>query len=192
MSEPTNVDPYEEPFDQLVARVKNLTGLGSRAASMIAASFNEDDEYPTAAQIVARAKEQGYDVPDKPLAGDEGPEIAPEVSMDAAVVLAEVYENCPRVLMANFPSIGRAPSEIEANEEIMDQLNQLPDEIRALLVKVNLADEQLTVWLRDEANDVDRPIGPIDLRRYKSGEQLHQAINVLLRRLPLVLRADSN
>lgn len=187
------VDPYDEPFDQLVARVKNLTGLNSRAASVVAASFAEDDEYPTAAQIVAKTNELGYDVPDKPRAGDE-PEIAiaPEVSMDPATVLAEVYEHCPRVLMANFPAIGRAPSELQANEEIMDQLNELPDEVRALLVKVDLADERMTVWLRDEANDVDRPIGPIDLRRYKTGEQLHQAIHTLLRRLPLVLRADSN
>lgn len=180
-----------DSFDELVGRVKALTGLNGRAASAVAAEFDERAT-PSAAQIVDKAEELGFEVTDKPSKDPNPPSIAPEVSMDPATVLAEVYENCPRVLMSEFPAIGRAPAELQANPELMAEIDQLPEEIKALLVKIDLADERMTVWLRDEANDVDRPIGPIDLRPYKTGEQLHEALTTLLRRLPLVLRADSN
>lgn len=181
-----------DPFDELVERVKALTGLNLRASCAIAQDFAE--EYvPSAAEIIERARDLGYDFTartEKPRPLDQS--IGAEISMDPATVLAEVYEVCPRVLMANFPCIGRAPTELEAHPDLMAEIEQLPDEIRVLLAKVNVADEQLTVWLRDEANDVDRPIGPISLRPYRTGQQLHDAIMTLLGRLPRVLRADSN
>ena len=180
-----------DPFDELVGRVKALTGLNARAASTVASEF-DDATPPTAKEIVAKSIELGYSIDAKPGKDPSPPLWAAEVSMDPAVVLAEVYERCPRVLCQQFPSIGRAPAELDADEDLHEMIAELPDEIRVLLVKINLDDQNLTVWLRDEANDVDRPIGPIDLRAYKSGEQLHEAITTLLKRLPRVLRSEFN
>lgn len=180
-----------DPFDELVERVKSLVGLNGRAASQVAGEFDENAP-PTAKQIVEKAIELGYEVTTQPGKDPNPPGIGAEISMDPATVLAEVYENCPRVLAVNFPAIGRAPAQLEAHEDLMAEIEQLPEEIRVLLVKIDMADERMTVWLRDEANDVDRPLGPIDLRPYKTGEQLHGALMVLLQRLPLVLRSDFN
>jgi hypothetical protein len=57
-------------------------------------------------------------------------------------------------------------------------------------VKIDVFEGAATFWLRDEANDVDRPIGPIDLNRWISEddtpeqamERIEEAFRTLLTR----------
>lgn len=71
------------------------------------------------------------------------------------------------------------------NLDIFQELvEQLPDEVLVMLEDVDFDEGKATFWLRDEANDVDRPIGPIDLNRYESGQELAEAFGTLMRQLP--------
>jgi len=116
--------------------------------------------------------------------------MGPEMTMNPAEVLTEVYMVMPRVLCSKMPKMGRAPA--EAQEHFADVLAELPDDIKALLVKIDMLEGQATFWIRDEANDVDRPIGPIDITRYGSERALEEAFNVLLQRMNKILAADFN
>ena len=107
-----------------------------------------------------------------------------------------------RVLAADFnyghdavymPNVGRAPKEsVFYDEDLRAQLDALPEHIRVLIGHVSIFEGTVTFTLYDEANDVDRQIGPIDLTRLADGEQLREAIEVLIGRLGRVLAADFN
>jgi hypothetical protein len=177
-------------LDALIARIVELTGLNDRAAQVIASALGDGEH--TSGAIVAKATEMGYELPD-----EKKPKVAPgqqthdaHVTMDPARVLDEVYMVMPRVLCANMPTIGKAPN--EAYEHFSELIEQLPDEVRALLVKLDLYEGKATFWLRDEANDVDRPIGPIDLRGLESAEAIEDAFLTLMGRLNKVISADFN
>lgn len=185
-----------EQTRKLARRVRALTGLNDRAAAMVAVSLLSEEDLPeefTASAIVREAESMGYEF-ERPegveVRPDGPPAFAGEVSMDPAVVLAEVYENSPRVLSQNMPAIGKAPDELR--ELAPELVEQLPEDVLALLVKVDQFEGKATFWLRDEANDVDRPIGPIDLTRYTDGNELREAFETLMKRLPRVLAADMN
>lgn len=189
-----------EHFDELRARIEALTGLNSRAAGAVAASLlagmhESDDSVLSAGDIVREAEQLGYEIK-RPEGADPAPEPAEpkpaaEVSMNPAEVLSEVYMVMPRVLCTHMPKLGKAPN--EAHELGFSELiEQLPEDVQAMLVKIDLYEGQATFWLRDEANEIDRPIGPIDITRYEDGTALQDAFDVLMRRLPLVLAADFN
>lgn len=177
-------------LDDLIARIVELTGLNEKAARVIASTLGEGEH--TSASIVAQAGELGYELPeDKQPAVPAGQQTHDaHVTMDPAVVLDEVYMVMPRVLCANMPRIGKAPN--EAYEHFADVIAELPEEVKALLVKLDLYEGKATFWLRDEANDVDRPIGPIDLRGLESVEAIEDAFLTLMKRLPKVISADFN
>lgn len=177
-------------FDDLLERVKTLTGLEGRDAAKVAFEL---DGHPKPQEIVDKARELGFDVEKKH--GQGGAKVkaqfAAEVSMNPAEVLTEVYMVCPRVLCQKVPVLGRAPEQKEM-EMFEDVLAEMPENVKAMLVKIDLIEGAATFWLRDEANDIDRPIGPIDLTRYDSESALNDAFDALIRRLPLVLTADFN
>ena len=124
----------------------------------------------------------------------------PQMTMDPAQVLSEVYRACPRCLpkqdghdQVYMPKVGRAPKEsVFYSEELRAQLDALPEHIRVLIGHVSVFEGTVTFTLYDEANDVDGFIGPIDLTRFADSEQLRAAIEVLIGRLGRVLAADFN
>lgn len=179
---------------ELIERVMALTKLSVRDAMTVAGALeaeNEDVETIRPAAIVAKSRELGFEVEIEGEQAAQGEASAgPEISMNPAEVLTEVYMVMPRVLCPNMPKIGKAPE--EAREHFSELIDSLPEEVQALLVKIDLLEGKATFWLRDEANDVDRPIGPIDLTRYEDEDALNEAFTVLLKRLPRVLAADFN
>lgn len=175
-------------FEELLARVQALTGLGTRDAAKVAFEF-EDGAQPLPQEIVDMAIQLGFDVERKHGRTTTGT-FAPEMTMDPAEVLSEVYLMCPRVLMVNTPKMGRAP--VEAQEHFPELMDSLPEEIKVLLVKIDMLEGAATFWIRDEANDVDRPIGPIDITRYGDERALEQAFMTLMQRMNKVLAADTN
>jgi hypothetical protein len=181
--------------DELAQRVTALTGLNERAAAIIAASLLEDDpaRVCSAAEIVDAAEDLGYEF-EKPGAASDKPNApAAEVTMDPVEVLAQVYRTCPRVLTQEIPRVGRAPKEsVFYDEELQAMIDALPEEIRVLLAGVDLINGEVNVTLYDEANDVDRTIGPLSLDRYDSRHALEEALRVLIGRLPRVLSSDFN
>lgn len=185
-----------DEFEELVSRVKAITGLSGREASVVAMELTEEEPGVvfSAADIARKAKELGYDFEQPEGAQDERKSApAAEVTMDPAIVLAEVYRSCPRVLTAELPRVGRAPKDsVFYDAEVQAAIDSLPEEIRVLIAGVDLLNGQVTIELYDEANDVDRKIGPIDLSRYSSARALQDAIHVLIGRLPRVLTADFN
>ena len=179
-----------DDFQELVERIVALTGLSQRDASQIAFAFDEG-AVPTSAAIVDMAVELGYEVERKHAnKTDTMDQPIPEVTFDPARVLEEVFLKCPRVLMAATPVLGRAPE--QALEMFADELANLPEDIVAALVKINMGEGEVTVWVRDEANNLDVPIGPIDIKHMESEGALHEAITTLFKRLPRVLVADTN
>lgn len=200
-----------DPFDELVERVKRLTGLTGRAASAVAMACDVDREAKhsagevesdsfsaiTPAEIVNVARELGYNVDTPEGAKTEDALSAGlrrlQLEPDAAEVLRHVYLTMPRVLNQQVPVIGRAPKEsVFYSEGLQEQIDALPEDVRVLIGGVDLVNGQVTFHLYDEANDLDRAIGPIDLTQYATGEQLRGAIEVLLARLPRVLSSDFN
>lgn len=176
-------------FSEFANRVQALTDLEMPLAIEVAAELWKDGEDHTAAEIVDRAIAMGYDVERKHVKTANAP-LGPDISFDPATVLTEVYEACPRVMCSEMPKLGRAPA--EAMEHFAEELAELPEDIRAMLVKIDLFEGNATYWLRDEANAIDRPIGPIDLARYDSPDALSRALMDLFKRLPLVLASDFN
>lgn len=175
-------------FDDLLARVKALTGLEGRDAAKVAFDLADD---PRPQDIIDKAIELGYDVDKKHgQSGTTTREIAPELTMNPAEVLSEVYMTMPRVLCTEMPKMGRAPEEAQA--EFSEILEQLPEDVRAMLVKIDMIEGAATFWIRDEANEIDRPIGPIDITRYDSEHALEQAFNTLMQRMNKILAADFN
>lgn len=204
----------DHTFGDLLDRVSRLTGLEPEDAFPVAQALWGDD-VPTSAQIVAKAKEMGHDV--APPAADARPEMneptvedamagmtdeeklhqrmfnalgSIHISLDPAEVLSEVYMVEPRVLQAHMPALGKAPD--EAYQFFAEELAALPEDVVAALVKIDLYEGKATYWLRDEANNVDRPIGPIDLSRYPDEGALSAALHEAFKRLPRVLAADFN
>lgn len=185
-------------YDELVGRIEAITGLNRRACAVVATSLsagaNEiwDSEHEfSAAQIVREAERLGYEF-DKPegVADDRPDTPEPEMSMDPAQVLAEVYMTMPRVRCEHMPTIGKAPEELR--NLAPELVEQLPEDVRAMLVKIDVLEGKATFWVYDEANQIDRPIGPIDVSRFETGHELQQAFEVLVRRLQKVLAADFN
>lgn len=153
--------------------------------------YSEDVIRYAAAKLGVEANGQG----EGPV--QEPPTPMPEMTMDPAEVLRQVYLMCPRLVPADeegnvhMPVIGRAPQE-EAHAIDPEFLEQLPEEIRVLLMELDVINGTANVVLYDEANGVDRRLPPIDLARFNSAEALNEALDVMLRRLPKYLAADWN
>jgi hypothetical protein len=180
----------EDEFAELVSRITTLTGLGQREAAQVAFGF--DPGYvPTAVEIVDSATDLGFDVEKKhgETKVGEGP-LGPDITMNPAEVLTEVYLACPRVLCQKIPVVGRAPE--QALEMFAEQLAEMPEDVVAMLIKIDVFEGMATFWLRDSENELDRPLGPVDLKRYNSDDALSQALVDLMKRLPRVLAADFN
>lgn len=183
-------------YDELRERVRNLTGLEGKDADLVTADiYAVAGDDPVSPAVIAHAAElRGFGQPAAaPVATKDeqlSEQIGAGITMDPAKVLLGVYENSPRVACERVPVIGRAPT--EAQQLIGDALDELPDEIRLLLCKIDVFEDTATFWLWDEANEIDRPVGPIDLKPFQTGEALHDAFMALLQRLRRVLAADSN
>lgn len=192
----------EMNFDELVERVKKLTELDSRDAFRVAdALVNEHEhEHIPPAVIVDKAIEMGFEVERKHDGADDAPENAepmPEVTTNPVEVLAEMYRICPRTLAHQTPKIGRVPKEsVFYDEDMQAMLAALPEHLRVLIGNIDIFNGSLTITLYDEANDLDREIGPIDLGRFlasdDAGAKLNAAVETLIKRLPRVLAADFN
>jgi hypothetical protein len=142
-------------FSELVERVQALTHLDAKDATEVAASLWKDGNEFTAAEIVDRAIALGYDVERKHVKTANEP-LGSDITFDPALVLTEVYENQPRVMCSEMPKLGRAPAEMLQYEEFAEELADLPEDIRAMLVKIDVVEAKATYWLRDEANAIDR------------------------------------
>lgn len=195
-------------LSELIERVQALTGLNARAAQAVAMSLTHEDEdnIPSAAEIVKAAEGLGYEFekPEHPHKQDPAHQSAlgARISVDPAEVLENVYLAMPRVLMQSVPAMGRVPEKMReafGDEESEALLADMPDDVRAMLGKVNILDGEVTFWLYDEANDVDRSIGPVSLGISwppDNPEQVSTAIErtfrTLVGRLERTLAADSN
>jgi len=203
----------DDTFNELVTRIESITGLGRRQASTVAIALTdeESDSIPTAAQIVDTAVELGYDVDVKHArkaareSGDTS--FAPDVEMDPNEVFAQVHlANPGRLIPATngevkMPRIGLAPQEAMRmmDDEAREKLDELRDEaesegnsVFAALTALDLNAMQATVWIYDEANGIDRPIGPIDLTRYSGPQAFQEGLGALMARARFVLTADWN
>lgn len=203
----------DDTFNELVTRIESITGLGRRQASTVAIALTdeESDSIPTAAQIVDTAVELGYDVDVKHArkaareSGDTS--FAPDVEMDPNEVFAQVHlANPGRLIPATdgevkMPRIGLAPQEAMRmmDDEAREKLEELRDEaegegnsVFASLTALDLGAMQATVWIYDEANGIDRPIGPIDLTRYSGPQAFQEGLGALMARARFVLTADWN
>lgn len=190
----------EDDFEMLLERVRTLTGLAGRDAAKVAFEFDD----PTAVspqEIVDKAIELGFDVEKKHgQARVVAATPMPEITMNPAEVLSEVYMTCPRVLMTQTPKIGRVPDEARQYEGIEEILDALPEDVKLLLAKIDVIEGAVTFWLYDVANEVDRAIGPIDLTRYiseddspeRNNERIEEAFRTLLTRVARVIAADTN
>lgn len=184
-------------FDDLRDRVEAITKLNKRACQIIATSLLQDapaDMAFSAGQIVKEAERLGYefDRPEGVQVDDDTAERAfdAEVTMDPGMVQASVYEVSPRAFCTELPRLGQAPDELR--ELAPELVEQLPDEVKAMLVKLDVFEGKATFWVYDEANEIDRAIGPIDLSRFTSAEALAEAFYTLARRLGRVLAAEFN
>lgn len=182
----------EDFFDELLTYVRSVTGLTGREAAHVAFEFAPEDGVPTPQAIIEVAERLGLDVErkhtEKPDTGPWGPDL----EMDPASVLTHVYMECPRVMMTDTPRMGKAPTTHEMSAHLMSMLAELPEEVQAAIVNVNLSEGEATFWLHDEANQIDRKIGPIDITRYTSENALRDAMMDLLKRINKVLAADTN
>lgn len=188
-------DDDTQSFSEFLERIQALTGLGARDAARVAFEFGPED-LPSPTQIVDAANELGYDVEVKhdgpEPAPEDTPPLGPDINMNPGEVVGHVYLACPRVQMEEVPRMGKAPIQHEMSEEVHAMLDQLPPDISAAIVDVNVLDGKATFWVHDEANVIDRPIGPIDITRYTTGDALMGAFTDLLRRINKVLAADTN
>lgn len=182
---------------ELVDKVMALLGCDAADAFKVAQTLYSPEREDYSDDVIAYA---GANLGVKAEAGEEpAPPDAPlaEITMDPAEVLRQVYLMCPRLVPADedgkvhMPVIGRAPQE-EAHAIDPAFLEQLPEEIRVLLMELDVMNGTANVVLYDEANGVDRRLPPIDLTRFTSSEALHEALGVMLKRLPKYLAADWN
>lgn len=191
-------------FDELMERVQALTGLSGRDAAKVAFEF-DPDAHPRPDEIVDKAIELGYDVERKHDAPADEPDqpFGIGICMDPTQVLTEMFMVMPRcvpvrtdlngdALPVEVPKIGRVPDEAQRHESLHALLDELPEDMSLILAKIDVLEGACTFWVRDGANEIDRPIGPIDLTHYTSTNQIHEAFMDLLRRIPKVLAADSN
>lgn len=186
-----------DEFRELLERIEALTGLTGRDAAQVAFGF--DAEYtPTSAEIVEAAANAGFDVEVKHGRKTQTATPIAEMSMDPATVMEQVYWACPRLTPADddgkvhVAKLGRAPDELKQYEGYEDLIADMPEEMRAVLVKIDLLEGKATFWLRDGANEIDRPIGPLDLTQYPSESALTEAMMHLFKRIDRVLAADWN
>lgn len=188
----------DDGFNDLLIRVRRLTGLDGRDAAKVAFELGDD---PRPQDIMDKAAELGFEVEklheDEPAPASGG--FAGHVSMNPAEVLSEVYMVMPRVLCQEIPRVGAVPDEARQYEGMEEIIDALPEAMKLLLVKIDVLEGAATFWLKDEANDVDRPIGPINLSEYVDAEAgdidvdgMVGAFETLLGRLPRVLAADWN
>jgi hypothetical protein len=194
-------------FDDLLDMVMEVTNLPVRVAASLANEIHEDDKEYTAEGIMYAATKLGL-LAEPVLAPPKTFEQAfAEVltrmylEPDPAQVIAHVYRECPRMLPKQEghlgvypPRIGRAPKEsVFYNDEIRAMIEALPEEIRLLIGAVDVYNGTITITLYDEANDVDRHVGPIDLGAFgDDAESFHDAVMELLKRLSRVIAADWN
>ncbi|HEX6973350.1 MAG TPA: hypothetical protein VF147_03050 [Vicinamibacterales bacterium] len=184
-------------FDELLQRIEALTGLRGRDAAQVAFAFDEGYT-PTSAEIVEAAANAGFDVEVKHGRTTKTATPIAEISMDPATVMENVYWACPRLTPADedgkvhVAKLGRAPDELRQYEGFEEIIDEMPEEMRAVLVKIDLLEGKATFWLRDGANEIDRPIGPIDLSAYDSERALIEGLGVLFKRIDRVLAADWN
>lgn len=193
-------------FDELLDRVIEVTGLGMRPAAKVANELYEDEAqaYTSEGIRYAAAKLGLADESAPPrtleqrLAGALG---RINCEADPAQVLKHVYRECPRMLPLQAghlgvypPRIGRAPKEsVFYDDEIREWISELPENVRVLLGAIDLYQGTLTITLYDEANDVDRHVGPIDLTQFEDAHHAFtDAIMELLKRLPRVIASDWN
>ena len=185
-------------FGELLDKIVRVTGLTPEDAIKVAQElYGAERAYTEAGIRYATERLFGTDEPVQAPA-PRTPE--PQMTMDPAEVLSEVYRACPRCLPKQdgqervfLPRVGRAPKDsVFYDDDLRAQIDALPEEIRVLIGNVSIFDGTVTFTLYDEANDVDRTIGPIDLTRFHSGAELREAIEVLIGRLHRVLAADWN
>jgi hypothetical protein len=173
---------------ELIDRVLHVTGLDPPDAMRLANELWQGERDYTNREIAYAASKIATGEPEAPT-----PE--PEMTLDPAEVLAQVYKLCPRVLCQHVPRLGRAPkdSRFFREQDVDELLAGLPDETKLLIGAFDLVNGRLTITMYDEANDLDRDVGPLDLARYRSSEELDAAIRVLVSRLQSrVLPADFN
>jgi hypothetical protein len=190
----TEQDEDDLYYAELLTYVRRVTGLPLRQAAFVAEDVStEDRDFPKPQMIVDAAIARGYDV-DKKHAAQAANRLGPDIIEDPAEVVANLYLACPRAFMTEVPTIGRAP--VSQDPELTEQLNELldglPDGIKGAIAKINVIDGEATVWVHDSANMIDRPIGPIDITRYESENQLLSALSNLGWRIGRVLAADCN
>lgn len=186
---------------ELVDRIVQTIGCSAADAMSVAGELWTEDRDYTNREIGYVASKLGVGPEDASEPAPEKPELEPELEMDPATVLKLMYRSCPRALpvgedgLVHVPRIGRAPRESPffTGEDADELLAGLPDETKLLIGAVDIIGRKLTVTLYDEANDVDRDVGPLDLDRYANAGELDRAIRVLLSRLQSrVLPADFN
>lgn len=185
-------------YDALVARIGEVTGLNVRACDAIALELvTRGAGGPWSAREIADAAERlGYEFERDPAKEKLTTEqmlalaLGSDCTLDPAQVVAEVYMHTPRVRCEQMPRLGKAPAELQ--KLAPELVAGLPEDVLAMLVKVDLHEGQASFWLYDASNEIDRRIGPIDVRRFADGEQLEQAFAQLVRRLSKVLAADMN
>lgn len=194
-------------FGDLIDRVMAVAGVPPDAAYTVAndlwtaaGSPDDMDEPPTVGNIVDAARKLGVDVDvqaserSQAAEGEPAERVPlPELTMDPAEVLAEVYKKCPRVMAFETPRLGQVPDEArEKFPQEIEELLDLDDEVKAMIGKFDLFENTLTFTVRDEANDIDREIGPIDLGRFRNTKALERGLNVFVDRLGKNLAADMN
>lgn len=180
---------------ELIDRITSLLGLEGEDAFKVAqevyspgrADYSEDI-LRYAATKLGLLSEPVQTAPATPM---------PEMTMDPAEVLREVYLMCPRLVPADedgkvhIPKLGRAPQD-EEHKIPEELLEQLPEDVRVLLFSLDVFNGTADVTFYDEANGVDRTMPTIDLTRYGSADALNEAITTLLGRMPKYLAADWN
>lgn len=183
---------------ELVDRVIELLGCDAAEAFKVAQELHAPDREDYSDDVIRYAAAKlGVEAGggDEPVQAPPTP--MPEMTMDPAEVMRQVYLMCPRLVPADehdnvhIPKIGRAPVE-EQNAIPQEILDEIPEEWRVLLLQLDVFNAQANVVFYDEANGVDRRMPPIDLERFESGEQVREALDVLLKRLPRILAADWN
>ncbi len=190
---------------EFVDRITMLTGLSAKDAMLVAGELYVDESTPEPTQRGVQ-----YAVSMLGLASEPEPAPVPaapptleerlsealrsnHLEPDPAKVLMHVYRGCPRALTVKEPVIGRVPKDsVFHTTELTELLDQLDDDVRLLIGSIDMHNGEASITMYDEANDLDRTIGPIAIDEFGGIEQLQDAVDKLLARLPRVLAADLN